>query len=126
MYEEQPCPPHLNFNLSSYQLDEAGLVANIEQAREIIRNLQSIIRFLQASPFDRLPISMQAEISLYLVGTHLLTHSSGYPYDDTKAVALEAIFNGELDALIRGGTGVLDADEILQGVEEMFGNFGAE
>ena len=126
MYEEQPYPPHLNFNLSSYQLDEAGLVANIEQAREIIRNLQSIIRFLQASPFDQLPISMQAEISLYLVGTHLLTHSSGYPYDDTKAVALEAIFNGELDALIRGGAGVLDADEILQGVEEMFGNFGAE
>jgi len=124
MDEEQPYPPDLDFNLSSYQLDDAGLVADIEQAREIIRSLQSIVRFLQVSPFDRLSIQIQAEIALYLVGTHLLTHSSGHPRDE-KTAALEAIFNEQFDALVRGGRSTLDSNEILSGVEEMFRNFGA-
>lgn len=123
MYEEQSYPPDLDFNLSRYQLDEAGLIANVEQAREVIRNLQGIIHFLQVSPFAQLPLHTQAEISLYLVGTHLLTHSSGHPREE-KAAALETLFNEQFDALVRGGKSALDSEEVLHGVEEMFRDFG--
>ncbi len=85
--------------------------------------MQNIVRFLQVVSFDLLPIHTQAEISLYLIGIHLLTHSSGRPREE-KATALEAIFNEQLDTLVRGGKQTLDPDEILQGVEEMFRDFG--
>lgn len=123
MQEEQHYPPQLDFNLSSYQRDEAGLVSNIEEAREIIRSLQHIIRFLEVAPFEQLPLNTQAEISLYLVGTHLLTHSSGHQ-QDAKTAALEAIFNEQFDALIQRDRSTLNADEILHTVEDLFKDFG--
>lgn len=124
MHEEQPYyPPQLDFNLSSYQRDEAGLIANIEEAREIIRSLQSIIRFLEVSPFEQLSLNIQAEISLYLVGTHLLTHNSEQ-LPDAKVAALEAIFNEHFAALIQSERNILDPSEILHTVEDLFKDFG--
>lgn len=123
MHEEKYNPPQLDFNLNSYQRDEHGLVANIEEAREIIRNLQKIVRFLEATPFEGLSLNMQAEISLYLVGTHLLTHDSE-DQPDAKNAALEAIFNENFDQLIQRDRSTLDATEILQSVDELFKDFG--
>jgi hypothetical protein len=124
--DEHPSPPQLDFNLNSYQRDDAGLVANIEQAREIIRNLHTIIRFLEISPFEHLPLQTQAEISLYLVGTHLLTQQT--PPDDeqyaAKMTLLETLFNQELDDTLRREKASLDTDEILLSVEELFRGFG--
>lgn len=123
MHDEQYNPPQLDFNLNSYQRDEDGMIANIEEAREIIRNLQKIVRFLEVSPFEQLSLSMQAEISLYLVGTHLLTHQAGNQ-PDAKNAALEAIFNQEFDQMIRRDRSTLDATEILASVESLFDGFG--
>lgn len=123
MSDEQAYPPQFDFNLNSYRRDEAGLIADIEAAREIIRNLQKIIRFLEVSPFEHLPLNTQAEISLYLVGTHLLTHDD----DDqsaAKAALLETLFNEELTTMIQREKKTLDVDEILQGVEFLFKDFG--
>lgn len=123
MHEEQYYPPQLDFNLNSYQRDEAGLVADIEDAREIIRNLQNIIRFLEVSSFQQLPLHTQAEISLYLVGTHLLTHNSGQ-LPDARAAALEAIFNEHFAELIKNERSVLNTEEVLHSVENLFKDFG--
>lgn len=125
MYEGRYFPPQLSFNLNRYQRDENGLVASAEDAREIIRNLQGIIHFLETSPFEQLPLTMQAEIALYLVGTHLLTHSSG-DQQDAKAAAFEAVFNEHFDELIKGERSLLEFDDILGTVEEMFKGFGKE
>lgn len=127
LQDEQDYPPQLNFNLNSYQRDEMGLVADIEAAREIIRNLQQIIRFLEHSPFEHLPLNTQAEISLYLVGTHLLAHPGEQQYDDqyaAKVALLEALFNEELDMTIQREKKTLDTAEILQNVESFFLDFG--
>jgi|GEM_PF-5044802 len=123
MHDEQYNPPQLDFNLNSYQRDENGMIANIEEAREIIRNLQKIVRFLEVSPFEQLSLNMQAEISLYLVGTHLLTHQAG-DQPDAKNAALEAIFNQEFDQMIRHDRSALDSTEILASVESLFEGFG--
>lgn len=123
MHDEQYNPPQLDFNLNSYQRDEDGMIANIEEAREIIRNLQKIVRFLEVSPFEQLSLNMQAEISLYLVGTHLLTHQAG-DQPDAKNAALEAIFNQDFDQMIRHDRSTLDATEILASVESLFEGFG--
>lgn len=123
MHDEQYNPPQLDFNLNSYQRDEDGMIANIEEAREIIRNLQKIVRFLEVSPFEQLSLNMQAEISLYLVGTHLLTHQAG-DQPDAKNAALEAIFNQEFDQMIRHDRSTLDSTEILASVESLFEGFG--
>jgi hypothetical protein len=123
MHDEQYNPPQLDFNLNSYQRDEDGMIANIEEAREIIRNLQKIVRFLEVSPFEQLSLNMQAEISLYLVGTHLLTHHAG-DQPDAKNAALEAIFNQEFDQMIRHDRSTLDSTEILASVESLFEGFG--
>jgi len=123
MHDEQYNPPQLDFNLNSYQRDENGMIANIEEAREIIRNLQKIVRFLEVSPFEQLSLNMQAEISLYLVGTHLLTHQAG-DQPDAKNAALEAIFNQEFDQMIRHDRSTLDSTEILASVESLFEGFG--
>lgn len=123
MHDEQYNPPQLDFNLNSYQRDEDGMIANIEEAREIIRNLQKIVRFLEVSPFEQLSLNMQAEISLYLVGTHLLTHHTG-DQPDAKNAALEAIFNQDFDQMIRHDRSTLDSTEILASVESLFKDFG--
>lgn len=123
MYEEQFSPPRLDFNLSRYERDEAGLVANIEDACKIIHALQDIIRFLEVAHFEQLPLNIQAEISLYLVGTHLLTHNSGH-LPDARIAALEAIFNEQFDARIQSERSTLDAGEILHVVEDLFKDFG--
>ncbi|SRR5258708_3515335 len=123
MHDEQYNPPQLDFNLNNYQRDENGLVANIEEAREIICNLQNIISFLQASPFEQLSLNIQAEISLYLVGTHLLTHSTG-DQPDAKIAALEAVFNEQFDEMIQHDRSTIDAEEVLQTVEDLFKNPG--
>ncbi|MGI0133394.1 MAG: hypothetical protein ACREBW_00335, partial [Candidatus Micrarchaeaceae archaeon] len=91
MHKEEYSPPQLNFNLNSYQRDEQGLVANIAEAREMIRTLQKIVHFLQGASFAQLSLNIKAEISLYLVGTYLLTESDGH-HRDPKISALEAIF----------------------------------
>lgn len=125
--DESNYPPQLDFNLNSYQRDEAGLVANIEEAREIIRSLQKIIRFLENSPFEHLPLNTQAEISLYLIGTHLLTHGGDAHDDDqyeAKIAMLEALFNPELDATIKREKATLDPEQIVQSVEDLFKGFG--
>lgn len=126
MYEEQYNPPHLDFNLSTYERDENGLISNIEEAREIIRNLQKIVRFLEVSPFEQLSLNTQAEISLYLVGTHLLTHIAGQqdPQYEAKITLLETLFNAEFDEVIQRGKTTLSTDEILQSVEALFQDFG--
>lgn len=116
-------PPQFDFNLNSYRRDETGLVADIEAAREMIRSLQKIIRFLAVSPFEHLPLNTQAEISLYLVGTHLLTH-----HDDEQSSAKDALlatlFTEELNATLQREKQTLDVDEILQSVEFLFQDFG--
>ena len=123
MHDEQYNPPQLDFNLNNYQRDENGLVANIEEAREMICNLQKIISFLQVSPFEQLSLNIQAEISLYLVGTHLLTHSTG-DQPDAKIAALEAVFNEQFDEMIQRDRSPLDAEDVLQTVEDLFKNPG--
>lgn len=124
MHDEQYYPPQLDFNLNSYQRDEAGLVANIEDARAIIRNLQQIIRFLEVAPFDQLPLNTQAEISLYLVGTHLLTQQPQDGQHAEKTAMLEALFNAELAETIRREKTTLDTEDILHSVERLFQDFG--
>jgi len=124
MPDEHEYPPELDFNLNSYQRNEAGLVANIEEARAIIRNLQKIIRFLEISPFDHLSLNTQAEISLYLVGTHLLTNQTDQY--DAKITLLETLFNDELDTTIKHEKAALNAREIVQSVERLFEGFGKE
>jgi hypothetical protein len=124
MPDEHEYPPELDFNLNSYQRDGAGLVANIEEAREIICNLQKIIRFLEISPFEHLSLNTQAEISLYLVGTHLLTHQTDQY--DAKMTLLETLFNDEFDKVIKHEKTALDVHEIVQSVESLFEGFGKE
>lgn len=128
MHNEQFYPFHLDFNMSSYQRDENGLVANIEDARLIIRNLYQIIQFLEASAFEHLPVSTQSEIALYLVGTYLLTHNSSlhdFQYQE-KIALLESIFNQKFNELIQQSKETLNSQEILKSVEEMFKDFGKE
>ena len=127
MQDEYTYLPQLDFNLNSYQRDEAGLVANIEEAREIIRSLQKIIRFLEVSPFEQLSLNTQSEISLYLVGTNLLTQHTAV--DDGQYAArmalLETLFNREFDETVRRKKAALDTSEILQSVERLFEGFGS-
>lgn len=122
MQDEHHYPPQLDFNLNSYQRDEMGLVANIEEAREIIRNLQKIIFFLEASSFEHLSLNTQAEISLYLVGTNLLTQDTEQNSDQhaAKLTLLETLFNEELDKTIQREKSTLNTDEVLQSVEDLF------
>jgi hypothetical protein len=127
MYDEQPSFPRLDFNLQSYRRDENGQVADIEDARTIIRNLHKIVQFLEVSAFAHLGLETQAEIALYLVGTYLLTHNSGEhdPEYADKVELLETMFNEQFDALIKQGHETLSAEDILRSVENMFRNFGA-
>lgn len=127
MHDEQYYPPQLDFNLNGYQRDEAGLVANVEDARTIIRNLQQIIRFLEVAPFDQLPLNTQAEISLYLVGTYLLTQPAGQSPDGQptgQTALLESLFNEELAETIHREKVTLDTADILHSVERLFEDFG--
>lgn len=130
MHDEYLYSPQLDFNLSSYQRNEAGEVADIEEARQIIRNLQKIVRLLAASPFEQLPLNTQAEILLYLVGTHLLTRQGEQTQggqDDQYAAQttlLETLFNKELDETLRREKTMLNPQEILLGVENLFKDFG--
>ena len=124
MHDEQYYPPQLDFNLNSYRRDEAGLVADIEDARTIIRNLQQIIRFLEVAPFDQLPLNTQAEISLYLVGTHLLTQRPQDSQHAEKAAILESLFNAELAETIQREKTALNTEDILHSVERPFQDFG--
>lgn len=127
LQDEHNYPPQLDFNLNSYQRDEEGLVANIEEAREIIRNLQKIVHFLEHSPFEQLSLNTQAEISLYLVGTHLLTQRREECDDqyEAKIAMLEALFTEELDATIKREKEALDTAQIVQSVEYLFKDFGS-
>src|SRR5262245_35861962 len=102
MHEEQSYP-QLDFNLNNYQRDEDGLVAKVEDARAIIRNLHKIVQFLQASAFEHLPLPIQSEIALYLVGTYLLTHDSSQqdPEYNEKIAMLESLFNEDFDTMIK-------------------------
>ena len=126
MHDEQFYPPQLDFNLNNYQRDESGLVAEIGDARAIIRNLHQIIQFLQASAFEHLPLPTQSEIALYLVGTYLLTHDSNQqdPEYQDKIVLLETLFNADFDTMIKQTRRTLDPADILQTVERLFENFG--
>ena len=117
--------PPFNFNLNSCQRDATGLVANVGEAREIIRNLQSIIQLLMYAPFETLSLATQTELSLYLVGTHILTRPALSDTDNMGRMALlETLFNEELDTVLRRGKAGLDAGEILQSVERLFRDFG--
>lgn len=128
MHDEQFYPPQLDFNMSRYQRDENGLVANIEDARLIIRNLYQIIQYLEASAFEHLPLAIQSEIALYLVGTYLLTHNSSQqdPQYHEKIALLENLFNEKFSEMIRSSKDTLNAQDILKSVETMFKDFGKE
>ena len=123
MNEEASSFPQLDFHLNSYQRDETGQVANIEEARTIIRSLHDIIRFLQVSPFELLPISAQAEIAFYLLGTQLLLENDGQQRE-AKNAALEALFNEQFASIIQQEKMTLNAEEILLSVEHLFKDFG--
>ena len=125
MNEEQPYP-QIDFNLNNYQRDENGLVAEIEEARTIIRTLHKIIQFLQMSAFAHLPLATQSEIALYLVGTYLLTHNSNQqdPEYQEKLAMLETLFDADFDAMIKQTKNSLNADDVLSTVEALFKNFG--
>ncbi|HTI15203.1 MAG TPA: hypothetical protein VL461_11650 [Dictyobacter sp.] len=65
----------INFDLSEYQRDTEGLITNLEDARDIIRNLYQLALFLGNYSFEELPVTTYKDISSYLVGIYLLSHN---------------------------------------------------
>lgn len=126
MHNEDTPIPRFDFNLNEYQRDENGQVADIEDARAIIRNLLQIIQFLEASAFAHLPLASQSEIALYLVGTYLLTHNSDKqdPQYHEKLALLDTLVDEKFTAILRQDQESLNTADILGSVEEMFKNFG--
>lgn len=122
MNDEQSSLPQLDFNLKAYTRDEDGQIANIEDARAVIRNLYQIIQFLEVSAFAHLPLDTQSEIALYLVGTYLLTHNGGEqdPQYQEKIALLETLFDGKFHEMIKRSKETLNTEDILSSVEALF------